>query len=325
MACAQRRQEWDYPVAARTWTTPFAAMIAAMKYPLLRLPLALLFVAPVLVGQAAVWSLARRFGKVPVGLASVFIACVLGAAAYALYLRLVEKRAAFELGRAGALQELGAGLAIGAALFGASVGVLALLGAYRITGVRADLSIMVIPLCVSVAAAGIEEILFRGVIFRLLEESLGTWIALAISAALFGFGHLMSPNVTLLALLAIVFEAGIMLAAAYLLTRRLWLAIGIHAAWNFTQSGIFSVPTSGIAMHGLFIAELSGPAWLTGEAFGVEASAIAVALCTTAGFTLLALAARRGRFVAPFWRRTAAPVTARSPARPGPAAAPSGP
>ena len=107
-------------------------------------------------------------------------------------------------------------------------------------------------------------------------------------------------------------ENFIILAAAYLLTRRLWFAIGIHAAWNFTQSGIFSVPTSGIPMHGLFVAELSGPPWLTGGAFGVEASAVAVALCTAFGLSLLALAARRGRFVVPFWRRAPAPVTARS-------------
>ena len=304
-------------------------MIAGMKYPLVRLPLALLFVVPVFIAQGAVWGLARSVGKVPVGLASVFIACVLGWAVYALYTRIVEKRAAHELGRAGALKELGAGLLIGALLFSASVGVLALLGAYRITGVREDLSIMLIPLCVAVAAAAIEEILFRGVIFRLIEESLGTWIALAISAALFGLGHLLSPHSTLLAVLAIVFEAGIMLAAAYLLTRRLWLAIGIHAAWNFTQSGIFSVPTSGIPMHGLFVGTLSGPEWLTGGAFGVEASVVAVVLCTTLGLTMLALAARRGRFRAPFWRRPPAPAvasaTARSPAISDPAAAPSGP
>lgn len=284
-----------------------------MRSPLARLPLALLFVVPVFVGQAAVWGLARRVGKVPVALLSVFIACGLGWAAYALYTRLVEKRRAHELDRSGAWRELGAGLLIGAALFSASVGVLALLGAYRITGMRADPGIMLIPVCVSVAAAGIEEILFRGVLFRLLEESLGTWIALAISAALFGFGHLMSPNATLLALLAIVFEAGIMLAAAYLLTRRLWLAIGIHAAWNFTQSGIFGVPTSGIPMHGLFIGATSGPQWLTGGAFGVEASLVAVVLCTATGIALLVLAARRGRFMVPSWRRPAVAVGAGRP------------
>jgi hypothetical protein len=267
-----------------------------MRSPFIRLPLALLFVVPVFFAQGAVWGLARRFGKVPVALLSMFIACVLGWAAYALYARWVERRGAGEFGRAGGLQELGAGLLIGAALFSAVVGVQALFGAYRITGWRDDLTVMV----------------FRGVIFRLLEESLGTWIALAISAALFGLGHLASPGATPLTALAIALEAGIMLAAAYVLTRRLWLAIGIHAAWNFTQSGIFSVPTSGIPMNGIFIGSLSGPTWLSGGAFGAEASVVAVALCTALGLGLLWLAHRRGHFIAPFWRRAgSAPATAR--------------
>jgi hypothetical protein len=70
---------------------------------------------------------------------------------------------------------------------------------------------------------------------------------------------------------ALALEAGVMLGAAYLVTRRLWLAIGIHGAWNFTQAGIFSVPTSGIAMNGVFVGALGGPAWLSGGAFGAEA------------------------------------------------------
>ena len=244
-----------------------------MRFPLLRLPLALLFIVPVFIGQAAVWGLAKRFGKVPVALLSVAIACLLGWAAYALYTRLVEKRAADELRGPGALKELGAGLAFGAVLFSSVVAVLALLGIYRITGLRSDPSVMLIPLCVSLAAAAIEEILMRGVVFRLLEASLGTWIAMAISAALFGAGHLANPNASVLAALAIAIEAGVLLAAAYLLTRRLWFAIGIHAAWNFVQSGIFGLPTSGIPMNGIFISSVTGPKWLTGGEFGVEASA----------------------------------------------------
>jgi membrane protease YdiL (CAAX protease family) len=300
-----------------------------MRFPLLRLPIALVFIVPVFIGQAAVWGLAREVGKVPVALLSVAIACLLGWGAYALYTRLVEKRAADELRGPGALKELGAGLAFGALLFGVIVAVLALLGDYRITGLRDDPSIMLIPLCVSVAAAAIEEILMRGVVFRLLEASLGTWIAMAISAAIFGAGHLANPNASLLAAFAIAIEAGVLLAAAYLLTRRLWFPIGIHAAWNFTQSGIFGLPTSGIPMHGIFVGALAGPEWLTGGAFGVEASAVAVVLATAAGVVLLVMAARRDRFVAPFWRRrgSAAPLatTARSPVISGPAAAPSDP
>ena len=288
-------------------------MIGAMKSPFLRLPAALAFVVPVFIGQAAVWKLARDWGKVPVALLSLAIAGGLGWAAYALYTRLLERRPAHELGTRGALAELGLGLLIGALLFGATIGLLALFGAYRITGVREQLGVMTIPLCVSLGAAAIEEILFRGILFRLLEESLGSWIALAISAAAFGFGHLSSPHATPLAALAISLEAGVMLAAAYLLTRRLWLAIGIHAAWNFTQSGLFSVPTSGIPMHGLFIGELSGPAWLTGGAFGAEASVVAVVTCTALGAAMLALAKRRGHFIAPHWRRRGA-AGAASPA-----------
>lgn len=276
-----------------------------MRSSFVRLPAALAFIVPVFVGQGMVWQLARTWGKLPVALLSLAIAAGLGAAAYALYTRLLEHRPPHEFGLRGAWRELGTGWLLGTALFTLTIGLLALLGAYRVGGLRDALSIMAIPLCVSVAAAVIEEILCRGIVFRLLEESLGTWIALAISAALFGLGHASNPHATPLAALAIALEAGVMLAAAYVLTRRLWLAIGIHAAWNFTQSGIFSVPMSGIPMHGIVIGTLEGPAWLSGGEFGAEASVVAVLTCGALGAALLVLAHRRGRFVAPFWRRRA--------------------
>lgn len=277
-----------------------------MRSPLRRLPIALLFVMPVFIAQGAVWGLSPRWPKWSIAALSLAIAALLGAAAYTLYVRKFERRPTTELGSTGATKELAAGLAIGAAVFTATIGVLALLGAYRVSGVRTDLSILVIPLCVSFAAATIEEIVFRGVFFRLLEESLGTWIALAISAALFGSGHLFSPHATVFAAAAIALEAGVMLGAAYVLTRRLWLAIGIHAAWNFTQAGIFGVPTSGIPMNGLLVGASSGPDWLSGGAFGAEASVVAVVLCTAVGAGLLAVAHRRGRFIVPSWRRSVA-------------------
>lgn len=301
-----------------------------MRSPHVRLPLALLFVVPVFLAQGAVWLLKDRLGLMPVALLSAFIACVGGVAAYTLYTHRIERRAVQEFGRAGAVNELGLGLLLGATLMGASVGVLALLGHYRISGTR-ELAVVIVPLCLSLASGTIEEILMRGVLFRLLEESLGTWIALAISAAVFGALHLANPGASLLAAAAIAFEAGILLGAAYVLTRRLWLAIGIHVAWNFTQSGLFSVPVSGFPIKGWLVSETTGPAWLTGGAFGVEASVTAFAVCTAAGVALLFIAHRRGHFIAPRWRRvdtalaSAAAPTARSPATSGPAAAPSDP
>jgi hypothetical protein len=157
----------------------------------------------------------------------------------------------------------------------------------------------------SIGAGVIEEIMFRGVIFRIAESSLGTWFALLISAALFGLVHLGNPRATVLGAVSIIFEAGIMLAGAYLLTRRLWLPIGIHIGWNFTQGGVFSVPVSGFTSTGLFDGTLSGPEWRSGGAFGAEASIVAVVMCVALALVFLKGAVRRGHFIAPHWRRRA--------------------
>ena len=279
-----------------------------MRFPLLRLPIALVFVVPVFLAQSGVLYLAPRFGRMPMVVASGFVACLLGPAMYALYLRLVEKRGPTEFARAGAAGEFGLGLAIGALLFSVTIGTIALLGGYRVTAVRSDLSLLAVPLALSLGAGVLEEILARAVIFRLVEASLGSWIALVASAILFGLGHVNNPNATVFSGVAIVLEAGILLAAAYMLTRRLWLAIGIHVAWNFTQSGLFGVPTSGLALKGVLVSALIGPPWLSGGAFGAEGSVVAVGWCVVAGVTLLVLAIRRGQLVRPYWRRAPPPL-----------------
>ena len=284
-----------------------------MKSAFMRLPLALVFLIPVFVLQALTPRWTRPFVGRPADIVlGALVACVLGWVAYRAYVKLIERRRGVEFGAQGALRELGRGIVIGAALFSATIGVLATLGLYTVQGWR-DPAVLIAPLAISVGAAVIEELLFRGAIFRIIEASLGTWIALVISAVLFGLVHLGNPNATWLAAVAISLEAGVMLAAAYVLTRRLWLPIGIHAAWNFTQGGIFSVAVSGGKTDGLLVASLSGPSWLSGGDFGAEASLVAMLLCTALGAWLLVLAARRGNFVAPFWKRTAAGPVAAAP------------
>jgi membrane protease YdiL (CAAX protease family) len=147
--------------------------------------------------------------------------------------------------------------------------------------------------------------MLRGVFFRLIESWLGSWIALILSAAVFGALHLGNPNASLLAGSAIALEAGVMLAALYMLTRRLWAAIGLHAAWNFSQGGIYGIPVSGFKQDGILIPRISGSDLLTGGSFGAEASLPAIIVCTAFGIALLVLAYRRDRFVKPFWLRKA--------------------
>jgi membrane protease YdiL (CAAX protease family) len=156
-----------------------------------------------------------------------------------------------------------------------------------------------------VKAAVLEEILFRGVLFRLLEQRLGAWLALAISAAIFGGLHLTNANATLTGAVAVMLTGGMVLGAAFMLTRRLWLPIGIHFAVNFVQSGIFGSAVSGNqAGHGLLRGVLTGPDWLTGGTFGVEASLVTALIGLVAGGLLLWLAHRKGNITRPYWSRS---------------------
>jgi len=146
--------------------------------------------------------------------------------------------------------------------------------------------------------------MMRGIIFRIIEESLGTWIALVLSAILFGAMHLGNPNATVSSALAIALEAGLLLAACYVLTRRLWLAIGLHLAWNFTQGGIFGVAVSGTTPMGILQSTLTGPDFLSGGAFGAEASIFAVVVCTSGFIFVIVKAYRKGHITKPYWLRT---------------------
>lgn len=202
-----------------------------------------------------------------------------------------------------ALPRLGLGLAAGFLLFSLAVGVAALLGVYRITG-TGDASGLVRALIGSTVFAAVsEELIFRGILFRWLEEFGGSWVALLLTSALFGASHLANPGATWIAAIGIAFEAGVMLGAAYMLTRSLWLPMGIHAAWNFAQGELYDIPVSGTPVHGLVTAKLSGPPLLTGNGFGLEASLIAIVLATAFGLWLLWLAIRRGELIKAWWVR----------------------
>jgi membrane protease YdiL (CAAX protease family) len=230
----------------------------------------------------------RRIG------ALLLTAVVLGA--YWGYVRIVEKRRVTELSGAHAARETGIGLSLGALLLLSTIGILAAVGAFQITG-NNGWRIMLAAVPGFILGGVLEEVVMRGVVFRILEQWLGSWIALAISAAIFGLLHLFNPGATLLNAAAISIEAGVLLAAAYMLTRRLWLCIGIHIAWNFTQGGIFGVAVSGGSSTGLLRAKTVGPDWLTGGSFGVEASVVALAVCAAAGMALLWFADKKGRIV----------------------------
>lgn len=197
---------------------------------------------------------------------------------YRFYVRRIEKREPTELATQGMAREAGAGLLIGAGLAALSFAVLAVLGAYRVDGVNAVGLVILLPLAELILVGMAEEMVFRGVIFGVTERSLGSKAAVVISALVFSLAHLPNEGMSVLAV-AVIAAYGVLQAALYMRTRRLWVCIGTHVAWNYCVSQVFSATVSGHASNsGLLRGELSGNALLTGGAFGVEASLVALLL-----------------------------------------------
>jgi membrane protease YdiL (CAAX protease family) len=223
---------------------------------------------------------------------------------YAQVVRRTERRAPDEVAvRAAAF---GRGLLIGAGMFTAVIVNIAFLGGYEIRG-WGSVAGAVALLGFTAVAVVVEELIFRGILFRIVEQRIGTRAALVLTGLLFGAAHLFNPHATVWSALAIAIAGGFMLAAAYAATRTLWLPIGVHFGWNFAQGGVFGASVSGTdGPQGLLDGVTSGPLLVSGGEFGPEASAYSVLAGVVVTVLFLRLARRRGTIVP--WRGRPAPT-----------------
>ena len=217
-------------------------------------------------------------------------------ATYAALVKVGERRWPGELAASAAPLDTLAGLAIGLVMFSVVMAILVASGAYEINYHGPAVAWHGAGLAVE--SAVVEEVLVRGIVLRLMWRAFGPVTAFAISAALFGLGHVGNPGATAFTTACVALEAGVMLGSFYALTGRLWVSIGVHAGWNFAQGYLFGAKVSG-GDFGEAIATsapLNGrPDWLTGGIFGPEASLPALVICLTVGVAILWLAARGSR------------------------------
>jgi uncharacterized protein len=144
--------------------------------------------------------------------------------------------------------------------------------------------------------AVVEEILFRWIVFRWLEQRAGTSVALVLSAAGFGLAHLTNPHTSPLAVAALAVRGGLFYGLLFIITRSLWVPIGAHFAWNFFEGPVFGAAVSGMDRDVLVDMTVTGPQIWTGGAFGPEGglAAAGVGVVVASGLTLYAV--RTGRF-----------------------------
>ena len=222
---------------------------------------------------------------------------------YRQYTKWVEKREAVEISASKCLSEWGSGFLISFGLVGFMVILMVLLGYFRID--RLDSPVILFKAFVFFGMGSFVQVLaFRLVLYRLTEELLGSWLAFVLIAIIFGAFHLGNPNAGLWSTVALIL-GDVLLFAAFVYTRRIWLVWGIHWGWNFFQDGVFGMPNSGITELPSWIQPIiQGPGWITGGVFGIETSVISVFLSLVVGLIILKAAIEKNQIVLPIWNRT---------------------
>lgn len=231
--------------------------------------------------------------------------------AYWAATRLIERRAVDELRFAPGGILLGA--LSGAALISVTTLSLFAAGIYEVTAVRGLQNELLGVAGLILVAAMLEEIAYRGVLFRMLEDTLGTWPALWLQSLVFGVHHLANvEGADLVATLTTAVAAtliGAVWTLVFVLTRNLWIVGVHHAAWNF------AIVLTGLPLSGLedwralapFESNANGPDWLTGGAFGPETSVITIGVGVVCLAALAYEAHRRQRIIVGVFQRPDSP------------------
>lgn len=229
------------------------------------------------------------------GVVLPLVAAVAAVVVYWLVMRFLARRHVSELAPARAGWRALLGIAIGVAFIATSL--LSVVTEFSFTwSTGRALPTVATTAAVALGAAVTEELMFRGLVLQALERLVGSWVALAVTAVAFGAVHLANPAATPWSAVAIAVEAGVLLGAAFLWKRNIWLAVGLHFAWN-TGVGLIGIAVSGHPSDGLLVARPTGPDLLTGGSFGIEASIVPVALSVLISVPMLVTAHRRGNLV----------------------------
>jgi len=220
---------------------------------------------------------------------------------YVFLFKIYERRSISEFAIQYAGRENILGFIAGGLLVGSIILVLLISESISFT-VLNPLTIIFKPLILFILLALGEEIIFRGILYRITEQSLGTWIALIISAFLFGIVHITNDHADFLGILSAAL-AGVMFGVLYTISGRLWYPLAIHIGWNFFQY-FFGLPVSGMDDFEYFMdASRDGPAWFVGGGFGIENSSLTILMILGLSAFLIYRIRITGKYIKPFWKK----------------------
>jgi membrane protease YdiL (CAAX protease family) len=224
----------------------------------------------------------------------IFISVIVLLVSYYYLFRLYDKREVTELSLKNLPKEMFGGFLFGFFTISLSISILYLLGHYQAFSITT--SHYSARLFTVLLFAGIVEDLFhRGLIVRVIEDWLGTHIAIAI-AMLVELQHIFNTNSDLFSF-SVDLIWGFTMAMMFIYTKRIWLPYFFHIGWNFAQPFYGSNLTGQNDFGTMIQSKFTGPELLTGGEFGIENSIFTPSFLLVIGIVLYYLAKKEGKIV----------------------------
>jgi membrane protease YdiL (CAAX protease family) len=183
-------------------------------------------------------------------------------------------------------------------------------GNYTLLSISRKPHFLLYPLLFNIFIGAIEEIISRGIFYRITEQVLGTHAALVLTSLLFAGFHFLNKGADALTLISIFFWS-VFLGLLFTHSRSLWLPMFFYAGWNFAMA-FWGTPVSGMndfKPYELFHIETKGPEIITRGAFGPENSIITIAIILALVILFYYRAKRSGKISRPFWRKQASIIS----------------
>ena len=142
-----------------------------------------------------------------------------------------------------------------------------------------------------------EELWMRGYMYERIRVRYPLWVAIVINSVFFGLIHMFNDGVTVLAIVGIII-CGLSYSIVRWYTGSIWIVMGMHTMWNFTQNIIFGLPNSGLISE-FSVFRLDGSTGVSNliydYGFGVEGALPAIIFDVLVGIVCLLLAKKNGR------------------------------
>jgi membrane protease YdiL (CAAX protease family) len=224
----------------------------------------------------------------------IFISCIVLLASYYYLFRLYDKREITEISLKYLLKEMFGSFIFGFLIISLSIFILYLLGHYEAYDIITT-QFTARSFTVLIFAALVEDLFHRGLILRVMENWLGTHIALVI-AMLVELQHVFNPNTDLYSIFLYLIW-GFTMAMLFIYTKRIWLPFFFHLGWNFAQPFYGSNLTGTTDMGSIIQSKFTGHELLTGGDSGIENSIVTTSLLLIIGIVYYYLSKKEGKIV----------------------------